>query len=486
MTQNSNPQLNLPLLATSPSEEEEVSKSNVDWYDFQDLQQLQSAIATYRSTRKHTIVHRGTTHVAPTLLPSDHQSGMLSDNRDNCDSDGAESAQNEANNSEKVLLVSGSCCSSNITEQQYRNHVMTEFLTSEESYIHQLDVLNDEFIEPIVQQGILTPKVAELMFPVDIQIIRKVNKNFYSHLRQIVFSSNRNSRRLAETDYQVTLRLDTTKPKTMQLAQLFLYFAQGFRLYIGYITKYSTITKVLREEVKRPNVKLNEFLKDRRSRLKTRGEKVVNITDYLIVMIQRLPRYRLLMEDLRKHTDPNDESYSTIIEACKVVASIAKFCNDKEREFKINSVTADLQLSLRMKLPNGTMQDFIQPSRQLIEQHTNDQTAMQLVMRDGRYGPCDLYIFSDSIAVKKRYGVNQNKTYVLYLRVNCDTPFGQVSEVSVNVEWLLETDGRALSIATTYQKDNEKVTKKFAFVCGSTDTCSQVINTVNRILASKM
>lgn len=507
--------------------------------------------------RKHTIVHHGTTHVAPTLLISSSSSSCSSSeesdertlsndgetlsNRDGDDDNNNNSDNNNNdnndNNDEKqchsrkrsnaAIRVNtnnnnytndnnnrrgggngrgGSMINQRVTEQQKRDHIMTELLTSEESYIHQLDVLNSVFIEPMARGRIVSPKVLELLFPVDIQIIRKVNKNFYAHLCQIVSSKNRNSVRLAETDYQLTVPLDTTKPKPMQIAQLFLYFAQGFRLYTGYITKYSMCTSVLREEIKRPNHELNQFLKSQRNLLKTRGEKVLNLTDYLIVMVQRLPRYQLLMEDLRRHTDPEDESHATIVEATQVIASIAKFCNDKEREHKIQAVSADLQLSLRVKLPNGTMQDFVQPSRQLIDQYTNENgSGMQLLKGDGRLGPCDMYIFSDAIAVKKKYGANQSDTHVLYLRINGPTPFGQVIDVNINVEWSMDPEGRAISIATTYKtigssgggsdgddNDNnnedqkDRQTKKLTFVCNSASTCSQIINTVNRILASKL
>lgn len=64
--------------------------------------------------------------------------------------------------------------------ERKRQLTIKEMLTTEESYLTQLKVLNDMFIKPVKEQNLISnQKVFDMIFPVDIQIITKMNSKLY-------------------------------------------------------------------------------------------------------------------------------------------------------------------------------------------------------------------------------------------------------------------------------------------------------------------
>jgi hypothetical protein len=56
--------------------------------------------------------------------------------------------------------------------------------------------------------------------------------------------------------------------------------------------------------------------------------------DYLIIPIQRVARYGLLLADLIRHTDPDMEDYNYLIQAHKIIVSLATAMNSIQKKPK--------------------------------------------------------------------------------------------------------------------------------------------------------
>jgi hypothetical protein len=84
--------------------------------------------------------------------------------------------------------------------------------------------------------------------------------------------------------------------KLSEISKLLSNFAQTFKLYVGYIKDYESINDALSKE-KTKNPKLVQYLTDVKKELKVKGY-LIDIQMYLILPVQRLPRYRMLLEDL--------------------------------------------------------------------------------------------------------------------------------------------------------------------------------------------
>jgi hypothetical protein len=56
------------------------------------------------------------------------------------------------------------------------------------------------------------------------------------------------------------------------------------------------------------------------------------LASFLIMPIQRLLRYRLLLDDLIKHTEGGDRDLAALGESLRTVVAIAETMNEKKRE----------------------------------------------------------------------------------------------------------------------------------------------------------
>eukprot|EP00471_Norrisiella_sphaerica_P009737 CAMPEP_0184499808 /NCGR_PEP_ID=MMETSP0113_2-20130426/42556_1 /TAXON_ID=91329 /ORGANISM="Norrisiella sphaerica, Strain BC52" /LENGTH=655 /DNA_ID=CAMNT_0026887859 /DNA_START=89 /DNA_END=2056 /DNA_ORIENTATION=+ len=79
----------------------------------------------------------------------------------------------------------------------------------------------------------------------------------------------------------------------------------------------------LQEAVK----KLNQKSKYNKYLLSKQGETGLSISSFLIMPIQRVPRYVLLIRELVKHTDEEHPEYSSLQRALKSIQKIAKVCD---------------------------------------------------------------------------------------------------------------------------------------------------------------
>lgn len=61
------------------------------------------------------------------------------------------------------------------------------------------------------------------------------------------------------------------------------------------------------------------------------GENELDISGYLIMPIQRIPRYILLLEDFRKHTKEDHPDYESLGSAIELVKKVAQDVNEAIR-----------------------------------------------------------------------------------------------------------------------------------------------------------
>lgn len=209
-----------------------------------------------------------------------------------------------------------------------RVDILNEFLLTEKTYVTNLYILIEHFYNPLLK--ILSPEVHQKIFS-SIQTIFKVNSTFFQSL-------------------QASLIKDdgfTEAPKTI------LSYVHSFKLYTFYIQNYNISFNTLQSE-KAKNVKLKQFLQQNSIDLANEG--VLNdINSYMIMPVQRLPRYQLLCEDLLKNT-PKDQ-IENIEKACKEIRDIVSYCNAKTREYE--SLYQSFQYQRRFSIPIDNTREFL-------------------------------------------------------------------------------------------------------------------------------
>lgn len=57
-----------------------------------------------------------------------------------------------------------------------------------------------------------------------------------------------------------------------------------------------------------------------------------DIPTFLIMPIQRIPRYNLLLLDIKKHTWEEHGDYQNLVKACEGMEEVAQYLNSKKKE----------------------------------------------------------------------------------------------------------------------------------------------------------
>ena len=145
-----------------------------------------------------------------------------------------------------------------------------------------------------------------------------------------------------------------------QVSEVFIQFSPLFRMYKNYIANLNDALKILADL--KTNEAFSQFMRqtvDPSARL--------TIDDYLIMPMQRIPRYVLLLQQLQKHTLPSDPSYSGISKSIDIFKEVADTLNASVSEKEKNSKMKTIYLQL-CDYPKDTFGNLIQPQRKFIKE----------------------------------------------------------------------------------------------------------------------
>jgi hypothetical protein len=143
-----------------------------------------------------------------------------------------------------------------------------------------------------------------------------------------------------------------------QIATTLLHYSPQFRIYQPYLENYDIASKAI-HAARKSNPDLDFFL-----RLTEKCEGLA-LDAYLVLPIQRLPRYQLLLAELRKATPAEDPTLGDITEAFNRIKNIADAINDslhlKDSVEKVRAVQAMFEKDARYM-------DLVTPTRVLIRE----------------------------------------------------------------------------------------------------------------------
>lgn len=119
----------------------------------------------------------------------------------------------------------------------------------------------------------------------------------------------------------------------------------------------------------------------------------INLESYLLLPIQRVPRYRLLLEDLAMCTPPTaDEQHDTLDDALNEISSLASLMNEEKRESDSRLRLFHWQKRITLKGPSP----LVQPHRKLILD--GSLMLIRLVKKAATYVEVDNTVITDGEA----------------------------------------------------------------------------------------
>lgn len=236
-------------------------------------------------------------------------------------------------------LSSGSLGDRNMTEKEKkrkmgRANVISEIISTENSYVKSLEVIREVYIKPLRKRRRILSLREEATIFSNIENLHAIHVNFLHELteRQKLF------------------------PDETPIVDIFLNFCPWFDMYTQYVSNYEAVTSLLMKLGKRKRWKqfLEECARDPRTTL-------LNIDDYLVMPIQRIPRYKLLLEELLRRSDETSNDQVTIPIAIEKVHSAV---------VRINTTVQvlDKMLSIQGKFLGNV--HLLAPNRRFIKQGT--------------------------------------------------------------------------------------------------------------------
>lgn len=190
-----------------------------------------------------------------------------------------------------------------LSRKKHRDHVVKELLHTEETYIKGLTKMMEVYVRPLqaLARGASDGRVAEL-------------NNITSKAEYII---NLNTTLLSD----LKERVDNWS-NTQTIGDIFIKMSPFMKMYTQYTNNYESAVVMLEQSANDKDI-LYQFIQ----RCYGGRADVLTFDSYLIMPIQRIPRYNLLLEDMIAHTWEHHPDYESLCKALKMLQSVTDFVN---------------------------------------------------------------------------------------------------------------------------------------------------------------
>ena len=249
-----------------------------------------------------------------------------------------------------------------------RTRVLKEIVDTELSYTSSLRVLVEEFqaeCNDFAQQyanafihfkdPVITEKECAELFS-NIAILRDFHETFYASLLH---------------EYQ------NWPAKPCQYGAVFVRLSSFLKMYTEYTKNYTVASDLLAKLLRRPAFK--EWLAEKESTTHQ------FLNSLLISPVQRIPRYRLLLQELLKFTPEEHVDRNALESGLEKIREVADHVNETQRGSENMAELAEIQTSV-----NGLFVNLVNPSRRVLERGILIRSTKEGA-RQRRY----FYLFND-------------------------------------------------------------------------------------------
>uniref|UniRef100_A0A3Q4AEY2 DH domain-containing protein n=1 Tax=Mola mola TaxID=94237 RepID=A0A3Q4AEY2_MOLML len=129
-----------------------------------------------------------------------------------------------------------------------------------------------------------------------------------------------------EFNSELLQALDMCENDPVAIAQCFVDKSEYFEIYTQYCTNYPNSVAALTDCMRSKT--LAKFFRDRQAALK----RSLPLGSYLLKPVQRILKYHLLLQEIAKHFDPDEEGYEVVQEAIETMTGVAWYINDMKRK----------------------------------------------------------------------------------------------------------------------------------------------------------
>ncbi|XP_062378353.1 pleckstrin homology domain-containing family G member 3 [Sardina pilchardus] len=182
----------------------------------------------------------------------------------------------------------------------YLDRVVMEIIETEQMYVRDLCSIVEDYLAHIIDTSTLGPEQVSALFG-NIEDIYEFN----GELLQALY--------MCDND-------------PVAIARCFVDKSEYFDIYTQYCTNYPNSVAALTECMRNKN--LAKFFRERQASLQLS----LPLGSYLLKPVQRILKYHLLLQEIAKHFDCEEEGYEVVEEAIDTMTGVAWYINDMKRK----------------------------------------------------------------------------------------------------------------------------------------------------------
>ncbi|EFC41451.1 rhoGEF domain-containing protein [Naegleria gruberi] len=268
-------------------------------------------------------------------------------------------------------------------QQRLRQNCLKEILSTERSYVNQLETLYYDFFLPMKKNNFAifnhynpAPNItASNVVSRDGLTPEEQYNIIFSNIEQILKTNTALLHDL-EMDYKMHY------PKN-HFPSIFKKILPFLKVYTVYVNNYDKANELV-EELSLRNPKFNELLES------VYNKKSVTLQSLLITPIQRIPRLKMLFQDLFRRTIPTHVEYSVIEETLAILNELALFVNEKKRHDENNIIFLRLQQILSKRYGN-----LVTPHRRFLKRDDFRVVCSRKFLNSD----CEVYLCNDIMII---------------------------------------------------------------------------------------
>jgi len=259
---------------------------------------------------------------------------------------------------------------------EQRARILVEILDTERFYVDALGVVADVYMKPLQREAARSKPILKTQY----------TSVIFAYLDVIL---GHNTRLLLGLEKRITTCMTEAMFQRACIGDLFDAMKGQFAsTYTKYVINHPEAIATLNERT-RKNKGFASFLK----KCKTRPDlKNQTLESYLIMPVQRLPRYILLLGELLKHTPPDHPDYAPLEDALSTLREAASSLNEGKRDSEMFQGVLRAQQSIEPKLP-----DLISATRRLWYEGPIQEWSKNRKLKE-RY----LFLFNDLLLVTQQ------------------------------------------------------------------------------------
>jgi hypothetical protein len=211
------------------------------------------------------------------------------------------------------------CNSKQFLKQRNRMRAIKEVINTETSYVRSMKAFSEVYLKSIIESRLLVSRSASFLKKSSTAIATNTSITSMLGYADQIISINENLLYAFDEEF--------AKLPTVALSKPFMTIAPFLKVYVDYINGYDDTMKLYQKLLKK-NEKFKDLMEtcERNPRAENHSFEAL-----LILPVQRIPRYRLLFNEILANTDSNHVEFENLKKALDTIIEIALHVNEQKR-----------------------------------------------------------------------------------------------------------------------------------------------------------